>query len=974
MIHPHRRMATTLLVVFGLTGGFVLGEEPDAVKPVPASEKNQGLSLFDSKILPVLKKHCYECHSKDSETIEGGLELDSPSGMLRGGDSGPMLEAHHADKSELLRMLRHEEDVSAMPPDEKLSDEVIAAFEEWIRLGAPDSRADNGPTAKEQRLEEAKRHWSFIPPQAVEPPSVAATDWPRNPLIDNFVLARMEAEGLKPTLDANRRTLIRRIYFDLIGLPPSPQDVDAFVADESPQAVEALVDRLLESPQFGERWGRYWLDVVRFAESSGMEFNFTYPHAWPYRNYVIDSFNADKPFDLFLREQIAGDLLPAEENESPEAAQSRRIALSMLSFGPKRHNSGGTEFQMDIADDQIDVVFKSSMAMTVSCARCHDHKFDPIPTKDYYALAGIFLSTEPLYGTIKQKYSNNPTDLLPIGKDAEAMHAAVVAYDKKFSEAEAAVAAKKKELTEATEAETLAAKEKTEAEELLTAITARVSAAQTEAETAADSEGATETEENAETESGTKPEADTDADTENQAEAQAAADGAGEATSEGAESDAVEADAAGKEATTKLEQAVAKLAEATARVAALKAELPKLEAAVAELKDKRPPAPQYAMTARDRAKPADTKLAIRGDFRNRGDVVPRGFLSAVNVPNAPTIDPAHSGRLELAQWITSPDNPLTARVMVNRIWSHLFGRGIVPTVDNFGVLGKPPTHPQLLDALALRFIEDGWSVKKMVRAIMLSRTYQLSSHVEQNNMKADPDNRLLWRQTPRRLEAEAIRDAILAVSGQLDLERPEASTVTGLGDKLARSIPLEKIQPPSRHRSVYLPIVRDYVPELFDLFDFPSPSLVTGQRSVTNVPSQALYLRNSSFVAEQARHAAERLLASAEATDDPHRVALAMRWALGRTPSEAETTAALQLIAEVKQASAAKAQEAAAAAKEAEAAKEGEKAAEGEEPKAAVEATADDGSANSGSIDAWSAWFLTLFTTAEFRYLVDIEA
>ncbi len=995
MIHPHRRMATTLLIVFGLIGSLSAGGEPEAAKPNQTpekdqtSEKDRGVSLFDKQILPVLVKHCYECHSKDSETIEGGLELDSPSGMLRGGDSGPMLEAHHADKSELLRMLRHEDDVSAMPPDEKLSDEVIAAFEEWIRLGAPDSRADNGPTAKEQRLEDAKQHWSFIPPQAVEPPAVKETGWPRDPLIDNFVLSRMEAAGLKPTMDANRRTLVRRIYFDLIGLPPSSQDVEAFVADESLQAVENLVDRLLASPQFGERWGRYWLDVVRFAESSGMEFNFTYPHAWPYRNYTIDALNADKPFDVFLREQIAGDLLPAEEDESPEATQARRVAPSMLSFGPKRHNSGGVEFQMDIADDQIDAVFKSSMAMTVSCARCHDHKFDPIPTADYYALAGIFLSTEPLYGTIKQKYSNNPTDLLPIGKDAEAMHAAVVAYDKQFSEAEAAVAAKKKELTEATEAETLAAKEKTEAEELLAAITARIAAARTEAEAeaVADPDSAPETEEKADTESEAEPEPKPEDNSENKADGETAAktaaetektaEGEGETASEGAESDAVGADAAGKEANTKLEQAVAKLAEVTTRVAALKAEVPKLEIAVAELKDKRPPAPQYAMTARDRAKPADTKIAIRGAFNNRGDVVPRGFLSAVNVPNAPTIDPAHSGRLELAQWITSPDNPLTARVMVNRIWSHLFGRGIVQTVDNFGVLGKPPTHPQLLDALALRFIEEGWSVKKMLRAIILSRSYQLSSHLDENNMKADPDNRLLWRQTPRRLEAEAIRDAILAVSGQLDLQRPEASTVTGLGDKLARSIPLEKIQPPSRHRSVYLPIVRDYVPELFDLFDFPSPSLVTGQRSVTNVPSQALYLRNSSFAAEQARHAAERLLASADATDDPQRVALAMQWTLGRAPSESETTTALQLIAEVKQASAIKEQQAAAAAK---AAKEAETPKEGAEPKAAEETKADGvssdtgSSGDSGSVDAWSAWFLTLFTTAEFRYLVDIES
>jgi hypothetical protein len=305
----------------------------------------------------------------------------------------------------------------------------------------------------------------------------------------------------------------------------------------------------------------------------------------------------------------------------------------------------------------------------------------------------------------------------------------------------------------------------------------------------------------------------------------------------------------------------------------------------------------------------------------------------VAVADAPAIDAQHSGRLELAGWITSPNNPLTARVMVNRIWHHLFGRGLAESVDNFGMIGKPPTHPELLDTLALQFVRDGWSVKNSIRTIMLSRAYQLSSARDAENMKIDPDSRLLWRATPRRLEAESIRDAILAVSGQLDLKRPVGSTVTALGDQLVRGIPTEKIQPPSNHRSVYLPVVRDYVPELFDLFDFPSPSLVSGNRSVTNVPAQALYLRNSTFVAEQAKHAARRLLASAEATNDGERADLAMRCALGRGITDEERAGALQLVQQIQQT----------------------------EP-------AGDGR----NVDAWAAWFHTLFTTAEFRYLVDI--
>ncbi|MCA9005890.1 MAG: DUF1553 domain-containing protein, partial [Planctomycetaceae bacterium] len=305
------------------------------------------------------------------------------------------------------------------------------------------------------------------------------------------------------------------------------------------------------------------------------------------------------------------------------------------------------------------------------------------------------------------------------------------------------------------------------------------------------------------------------------------------------------------------------------------------------------------------------------------------------IENTPPIAAKHSGRLELAQWITSEQNPITARVMVNRIWHHLLGRGLVPSVDNFGVIGKQPTHPELLDALALQFMQEGWSTKQMIRTIMLSHVYQLSSTPDSANMEINPDNRLLWRASPRRLEAEAIRDAILTVSGQLDFNRPTTSTVTPLGDKLARSIPMEKLQPSSNHRSIYLPVVRDYVPELFDLFDFPSPSLVSGNRAVTNVPAQALYLRNSQFITDQSRYAAQRLLADKQAKDDTAKIKLAMRWALARTPSAAEQMGALQLIQQVRQSS---------------------------DPKSK---TAD--------VDAWAAWFQTLYMTAEFRFLVDVQ-
>jgi len=863
------RMLLCLVSVFAifLPRTFAAGDEVKA-----ETLRAKGIKLFETQIKPVLIKQCYECHSKDAEEIEGGLELDSPSGMASGGDSGPMLIAHQVGKSPLISMLRHEEDFPAMPPEDKLSDDVILAFEQWIRLGAPDSRQETGPTAKELRLAAAHNHWSFQTPKWVEPPSVKQADWPRDEMIDSFVLAQMEAKGLKPVADANRRTLVRRVFFDLIGLPPAPQDVEAFVADDSPDALATLIDRLLASPRFGERWGRHWLDVVRFAESSGMEFNFTYPHAWPYRNYVIDALNQDKPYDVFLREQIAGDLMPSKEDESAQAIEARHIATSMLSFGPKRHNSGGVEFKMDVVDDQINTVCRAMLAMTVSCARCHDHKFDPVPTKDYYALAGIFLSTEPLYGTIKQKYSNNPTDLLPIGPNAKAMHTAAEDHEKKIQEAEKPLAAKQEELAKAAAIEKQVAEQKAAAEQRVAATVGQT---------------------------------------------QAATDGSPDSQKE-------------------LEQANARFEEAAASVAGLKSEIASIEAKTAELKKNRPTRPQYAMSARDRAKPADTTVAVRGDFRSRGDIVPRGFLGAVRMKNPPKIDPRHSGRLELAQWIASSENPLTARVMVNRVWHHLFGRGLVSTVDNFGVIGKAPSHPQLLDSLALRFTQEGWSVKRIIRTVMLSRVYQLSCDRDAENVKLDPDNRLLWRATPRRLEAEAIRDAVLAVSGQLDLDPWNGSAVTTLGDQLVRGVDTEKIQPSSNHRSVYLPVVRDYVPEVFDQFDFPSPSLVSGRRSVTNVPSQALYLRNSTFIAEQAKHAARRLLASKEAADDAARVDLAARWALGRGATDAERTAALQLI----------------------------------QQELIPQEKPHDGD---NAVNAWAAWFHTLFITAEFRYLVDMN-
>ena len=683
-------------------------------------------------------------------------------------------------------------------------------------------------SAQAEETKTTSNTWAFQTPQVSKVPNVKNAHWPKSP-IDVFILAKLEESGLAPVADASRTTLVRRLYFDLIGLPPTPEQVEAFVTNSSPDAIAKLVDDLLASPRFGERWGRHWLDVVRFAESSGKEFNFSYPHAWPYRDYVIASLNADKPYDRFVREQIAGDLLPKAPDESAKQTEDRLIATSLLSFGTKRHNSSGNAFRMEIVDDQIDVTTRAFLGLNVACAKCHDHKFDPIPTKDYYSMAGIFLSTEALYGTIKQKYSNNPTDLLALGQKGAELHAAAEAHEKKIEAAKKPRDEKKTELTKAE-------KEKEKKEEV---------------------------------------------------------------------------------------------------IAKLKEELAPLEAAVKELEKNRPKRPPYAMRVRDREEPADTKIAIRGELGELGEVAPRGFLTAISIPDIPAIDPKQSGRLQLAHWIASRDNPFTARVMVNRIWHHLLGRGLVESVDDFGSTGTPPSHQELLDTLAVEFMNEGWSIKQTIRKIVLSRTYQLSCANDSLAQEIDPENRLLWRSKPRRLPVEAIRDAILSVSGQLDIKPPVGSTVTGLGDKLVRGVDTKILQPPSNHRSIYLPVIRDYAPEMFDRFDFPSSSLVSGKRAVTEVPSQALFLRNSKFVAEQATHAAKRLLADQASKNDAGKIDLAMRWVFSRGATAEEKKGALALLSLTRNSK--------------------------------TEIKNRDES-------AWSSLFLSLFSTAEFRYLVDIES
>ena len=785
----------------------------DPNKPDP-----KGVEFFENKIRPVLVAHCYSCHSADAakgNKLKAGLALDTRDGLRKGGETGPAVVPGKPDQSLLVKTMRYAADAPEMPPKGKLPDAVIADFEAWVKMGAPDPRAGAAAVARKgMSLEDGRKFWAFVPPANPAAPEVKDAAWPRTDA-DRFVLAALEAKGLRPAADADRRSLARRVSFDLTGLPPAPEDVEAFAADPAPDAYEKLVDRLLASPHFGERWGRHWLDVARYADSNGRDRNVLWFHAWRYRNYVFDSFNRDLPYDRFVREQVAGDLLPAADAAERDRL---RVATGFLALGPKALEELKPDvFHMDVVDEQIEVVGRTVLGLSVGCARCHDHKFDPIPTRDYYALAGVFRSTEALsgYGPLGVKATAfHHTPLQPVGPDAGRLGPDALAY---FAT-----------LHELTLKQNTARSDRYRVVRRLT-----------------------------------------------DAKLQAAKPGADKA--------ALQADIDRMEAEIKDWDVKVKAAEAALKAAT----------------DGPPPMPALAMVARDRAKPVDVRVHVRGETTNLGEVAPRGVLRVV--PNAARPMPAAaSGRLELADWLADPKNPLTARVYVNRVWAHLFGRGLVTTPDDFGVNGAKPTHPELLDHLATRFVVHGWSTKKLVRELVLSRTYRLTTDAGGAGVAADPDNTLYWRMAPRRLEAEAFRDAILAVSGTLDPTPPTDGPLAKVnpyrsaeyfGHQPAFAADLFDVP----HRSVYLPVVRGVLPELFQLFDFASPDRPVAARDRSTVPAQALYLMNNPWVIAQARHAAARLLATGP--DDAARVERLYRLAYSRPPTAEEAARAAKYLA-----------------------------------------------------------------------------
>jgi cytochrome c553 len=767
----------------------------------PAPRQSAQLEFFEKKIRPLLVDNCYTCHSADTNS-KGGLRVDDRNGLVIGGDGGPAVVPGDPEKSLLIRAVRYADKKLQMPPKKRLSDEQVADLVRWIAEGAawPNAELPADLNASTEEYKKKRReHWAWQPLADPTPPSPQKQNWAHDD-VDRFVFAKLEAANLQPNGDVDDLTFIRRVTFDLTGLPPTPAEMADFTTDKSATARETLVDRLLASPAFGERWGRHWLDLARYAESSGPSRNMPYPHAWRYRDYVIDAFNVDKPYDEFVREQIAGDLLPASSAAERDRLQ---IATGFLALGGKDVNQRfKIRFIMDNVDEQIDTVTRSILALTASCARCHDHKYDPIPTTEYYALAGIFQSTE-LCVSLRSKmggggYDYYDTDML-----------LRLSGNQASSAGEEKIVATKKALAEA------------------------------------------------------------------RSDLVKLRDDPDSLKARGAE---------GQEA-----------------LKALRKKIDEIQAELVKLTDPARNGP-VAYGVREGKTIADTQIRIRGEAEKWGPVVPRGFLTVVPPSLSAPIGSDRSGRLELAQWLTDPRNPLTSRVIVNRVWHYLFGRGLVQTVDNFGVTGDGPSHPELLDYLARRFVCDGWSIKRLVRTLVLCRTYGLSAETSAEHLAIDPSNRLLWRHAPRRLQAEEIRDAVLAASGELDLARPHASPaaalpVVELRDTDAGAKQLLKAARSDRHRSIYLPLLRGLTPTSLDVFDFAQQSLVTGNRETTTVATQALYLLNDPFILEQASTLAEIVLKES-GRSEAERIDELYRRLLGRAATADEQRRATTFIRE----------------------------------------------------------------------------
>ena len=803
-----------LLVGTMSSQGFGL-EEPALVPEKKFSTED--LAFFEKEVLPILKDNCYKCHGEGKP--RGGLRLNSRAALLQGGDTGPAVSLDKPDDSLLLKAIRYEDGLE-MPPKKKLADKEIATLAKWVKLGAPHMVVREGEKKVEppHRAEtggkitaEAKKYWAYQPIKRSPVPEVKNRTWVRNP-IDAFILAKLEARQLTPAAPADKVALIRRAYYDLIGLPPTPDEVDAFVRDAAPEAYEKLVDKLLASPHYGEKWGRHWLDLVRYAETNGYERDGIKPYAWRYRDYVIRSFNSDKPYDRFIHEQLAGDELDRDNPDAIIATGYYRLGLW------DDEPADPLQARFDEFDDLVATTSQVFLGMTMNCARCHDHKIDPLSQKDYYRMVAFFRDVQPFSDTRGTASRFNLTDISPPDERRQ--------YEETEKQREALMRDLREKLTalEETAIKKMPAKD--------------------------------------------------------------------QRASEGSERPKVIARV--KEFLTKEQFA----------------EYDKVKLHLDLLRRERREGRQMALSVNNcLAKPSQTHVLIRGNVHAPGAKVDPGFPEVLSVPepvlSPPAKDARSSGRRKvLAQWIASPQNPLTARVIANRLWQYHFGRGIVASTNDFGKIGTPPTHPELLDWLAAEFMDGGWTIKRMHRLLMLSNTYRMSSRPDPAALRVDPANSLFWRFNMRRLTAEEVRDSILDVSGRLNRKMYGPSVYPPIPKEVmaGQSVPGQgwgrsSLEESSR-RSIYVHMKRSLMVPVLSMHDQADTDNSCPVRYTTTVPTQALGMLNSQFTNEHAAAFALRLQQEAPDSSEAQ-VRRAIRLTSGREPGAEEVRRDLAFLQEL---------------------------------------------------------------------------
>jgi hypothetical protein len=833
--------------------------------PLPAAEAANPGEFFELSVRPVLAKNCYTCHT---ESQMGGLRLDSRERVVKGGNSGPAILPGDAEHSLLIQAVSQTHARLKMPPGGKLKDDEIANLKAWVNAGAvwPDTGPVIAVKSEYKITPEQRAFWSFQPVRDAPPPEVRNAAWAKGS-IDRFILAGLDARGLTPVPAADKRTLIRRATFDLIGLPPTPAEVDAFLKDTAPDAFAKVVDRLLASPHYGERWGRYWLDVARYSDDKlDSERDNPYPNAFRYRDWVIQAFNDDMPYDMFVKAQIAGDLLPGGDRVKNEAG------LGFYALSP--------EFQ----DDRVDATTRGFLGLTVACAQCHNHKYDPIPAQDYYSLLGIFNNTEP------HQYPLAPEEIV-------AAYSARKANVEKQEKALKDFVARQGDelagiLSEKTARFLMAARKLAPAEGLDPRILSRWEKYLAKGdrehpylkrwdELAARGAAPDEFEKAAQEFQDALLAINTEKKVVDDKNHITLGLNPSREDLSGASLISLERD---KYILWRdvFEEPKGVLYFDEKQIGPYlqgewKDHLDHMQAELKTLKAVLPPEYPFLHGIEEAKTLKTQRVYLRGNHDSLGEEAPPRFPAILSDAARPTFKHG-SGRLELAEAIVDPRNPLTARVMVNRIWQHHFGQGLVRTPSNFGQLGDRPSHPELLDYLARRFVESKWSVKAVHREIMLSAAYQLGTEYSAKAAAADPENRLLWRANRRRLDIEAIRDTLLFVAGDLDL---------------SSGGPPQRLNADNKRRTVYGLVSRRKLDGMLALFDFPNPNNTSEQRMATNVPLQRLFFMNGDLVAQESASLAQRL--SGE-TGDRARIREAYRLVFEREPSAEEMKLGLEFL------------------------------------------------------------------------------